>query len=71
MGRESNRGLPERTVTPEKPVSFFESVLKPSTIPSLVGSYLGMGSSSLSDQTTTESRIQETMLYKTERRGGD
>lgn len=58
---EMDRGLPESTVTPETPVSFFERLLKPLTIPRFVVGYLGMGSSSLGDQITTESRI----LYKT------
>ncbi|XP_056588185.1 calcium-independent phospholipase A2-gamma-like isoform X2 [Triplophysa dalaica] len=62
---ELDRGCLEGTGTLEKPVSFFESLLKPSTIPSLVGSCLGMGSNSISDQTTPDKKIQETMLYKT------
>lgn len=65
MDQESNRGLHGRTATAEKQVSFFDSLLKPSTIPSLVGSYLGMGSNSISDQTTADARIRETTLYKT------
>ncbi|XP_065142158.1 calcium-independent phospholipase A2-gamma-like [Paramisgurnus dabryanus] len=53
----------ECSVTLEKQVSFFECLLKPSAIPSLMGNYLGM--SSRSDQTTAEARIPETMMYKT------
>ncbi|XP_058620497.1 calcium-independent phospholipase A2-gamma-like isoform X1 [Onychostoma macrolepis] len=59
------RGSHKYTVIQEKPVSFFECLLKPSTIPGFVGSYLGMGSSRHSDQTTTVTRTPEEILDKT------
>ncbi|XP_051962265.1 calcium-independent phospholipase A2-gamma-like isoform X2 [Xyrauchen texanus] len=62
---EQNRDSPEYTMTQKKTVSFFQSLLKPSTIPSLVGSFLGIGSSRNSDHTTYVARAPEAMLYKT------
>ncbi|XP_016100675.1 calcium-independent phospholipase A2-gamma-like [Sinocyclocheilus grahami] len=59
------RGSHKYTVIQEKTVSFFECLLKPSTIPGFVGSYLGMGSSRHSDQTTTVTRTPEEILDKT------
>lgn len=59
------RGSHKYTVIQEKPVSFFECLFKPSTIPGFVGSYMGMGSSRHSDQTTTVTRTPEEILDKT------
>lgn len=58
------RGSPKYTVIWEK-TSFFECLLKPSTIPGFVGSYLGMGSSRQSDQNTTVTRTPEEIQDKT------
>ncbi|XP_059383536.1 calcium-independent phospholipase A2-gamma-like [Carassius carassius] len=66
VDRELNlyRGSPKYTVIWEK-TSFFECLLKPSTIPGFVGSYLGMGSSRHSDQNTTVTRTPEEIRDKT------
>lgn len=61
------RGSPKYTVIWEK-TSFFECLLKPSTIPGFVGSYLGMGSSRQSDQNTTVTRTPEEIRDKTDLR---
>ncbi|KAL0158504.1 hypothetical protein M9458_046580, partial [Cirrhinus mrigala] len=62
---EYYRGSPEHTVIQEKPVSFYDCLLKPSNIPGFVGSYLGMGSSRRSEQTTTVTRTPEEILDET------
>ncbi|XP_067303558.1 calcium-independent phospholipase A2-gamma-like [Pseudorasbora parva] len=61
---EHCRGSSEDMVSQEKTVPFFECLLKPSTLPGFVGSYLGMGSSKRSDRTTV-TRTPEEMLDKT------
>ncbi|XP_039507873.1 calcium-independent phospholipase A2-gamma-like [Pimephales promelas] len=60
---EHYRGSSEDMVSQEKPVTFFEYLLKPSTLPGFMGSYLGMGSSRRSDHATV-TRTPEEMLDK-------
>ncbi|KAL1249828.1 hypothetical protein QQF64_020833 [Cirrhinus molitorella] len=62
---EYHRGSPEHTVIQERTVSFYECLLKPSTIPGFVSTYLGMGSSRSSDHTTTVTKTTEEILDKT------
>ncbi|XP_077070457.1 calcium-independent phospholipase A2-gamma-like isoform X1 [Siphateles boraxobius] len=60
---ERYKGSSEDMMSQESPVPFFECLLKPSTLPGFVGSYLGMGSSRRSDHTTV-TRTPEEMLDK-------
>ncbi|KAK7132118.1 hypothetical protein R3I93_018616 [Phoxinus phoxinus] len=61
---ERDRGSSEDMMSQDKPVPFFECLLKPSTLPGFVGSYLGMGSSRRSSDHTTVTRTPEEMLDK-------
>lgn len=61
---ERYRGSSEHMASQEKPVPFFECLLKPSTLPGFVGSYLGISSSRRSDHITV-TKTPEEMLDKT------
>lgn len=60
---ERDRGSSEDLVSQEKPVPFFECLLKPSTLPGFVGNYLGISSSRRRDHSSV-TRTAEEMLDK-------
>ncbi|XP_067226735.1 calcium-independent phospholipase A2-gamma-like [Chanodichthys erythropterus] len=62
---ERYRDSSEHMASQEKPVPFFECLLKPSTLPGFVGSYLGISSRRRSDHIKTpEEMLDKTVLRR-------